>query len=74
MEKNSGNFSVQKAIKLANSDAGKQLLSYLQQTDSAGLEQAMALAAKGDYTSLKHTLSSLMESEQAKALIKQLEE
>lgn len=74
MEKNSQNFSVQKAMQLANSDAGKQLLSYLQQENKAGLDQAMKLAAKGDYDSLKDTLSSLLRSDEAKALLKQLEE
>lgn len=74
MEKNSENFSIQKAKKLANSDAGKQLIAYLQREDSQGLKDAMQLAASGDYSALKATISSLMQSEEAKALLKNLEE
>ncbi len=72
MEKNSQNFSVQKAMQLANSDAGKQLISYLQRENSAGLDHAMKLAAQGDYGSLQQTLSSLLRSDEAQALLKQL--
>ena len=74
MEKNSENFSVQKAMKLANSDAGKQLIAYLQRKNNSDLSSAMQLAAEGDYSSLKTTLSSMLQSEEAKALLKQLEE
>lgn len=74
MEKNSENFSVQKAMKLANSDAGKQLIAYLQRKNSPDLNNAMQLAAKGDYDSLKTALSSLLQSEEAKGLLKQLED
>ena len=74
MEKNSENFSVQKAMKLANSDAGKQLIAYLQRKNSPNLNNAMQLAAKGDYDSLKTALSSLLQSEEAKGLLKQLED
>ena len=74
MDKNSQNFSIQKAMQLAQSDAGRKLYSYLQQKDSAALEQAMQLAAKGDYSAMQQTLSTLLKSEKAQALLKQLED
>lgn len=72
MQKNSENFSVQEAMRLAKSDAGQQLLAHLRQTDSVQLQQAMDQAAAGDYSQVKQTLSSLLESEEVKALLKQL--
>ena len=72
MEKNSKNFSVQEAMRLAKTDAGKQLLSYLQQQNSKQLNKAMAQAAQGDYTQLQNTLAALMELPEAQALLKQM--
>lgn len=74
MEKNSKNFSVQKAMQLANSDAGKQLYAYLQREKNEDLNNAMQLAANGNYDSLKTVLSSLLQSEEAKDLLKKLED
>ena len=73
MQKNSENFSMQEALRLAKSDAGQQLLAHLQRTDSTRLQQAMDQAAAGDYDQMKQTLSSLMASDEVRALLKQLE-
>jgi len=73
MQKNSENFSMQEALRLAKSDAGQQLLAHLQRTDGDRLQQAMDQAAAGDYNRVKQTLSSLLESDEVKALLKQLE-
>lgn len=73
MQKNSSDFSMQEALRLANSDAGRELLALFSQMDSGKREQAAAQAAAGDYEQVKKTLSELLSSPQAKALMKQLE-
>ena len=73
MQKNSQNFSMQEALRLANSDAGQKLLALLQQTDSVKLKQAADQAAAGNYENAKETLSAFLESEDIKKLIQQLE-
>ena len=73
MQKNSQNFSMQEAMRLAKSDAGQKLLALLQQTDSNTLKQAADQAASGDYNHARQTLSSLLGSEEIQKLLKQLE-
>ena len=73
MQKNSENFSMQEALRLAKSDAGQQLLAHLHRTDGDRLQQAMDQAAAGNYEQVMLTLSSLLASDEVKALIKQLE-
>lgn len=72
MQKNSQNFSMQEALRLANSDAGQQLLAILKQTDSSQLQKAMDQAAAGDYNHMKQTLSSVLVQEDVQKLLKQL--
>ena len=73
MQKNSQNFSMQEALRLARSDAGQQLLALLKQTDGAQLQQAMDKASAGDYSGMRSALSAFLDSPEAKALLKQLE-
>lgn len=72
MEKNFNNFSVQEAMKLANSEAGQQLLALLRQKNSQELEQAMANAAAGDYSQAKKSINQMLSNPQARALLEQL--
>ena len=65
-------FSMQEAMRLAQSDAGKQLLSLLQNTQADQLQAAMDQAAAGDYEQVKKTMSSLLASPEAQALVKKL--
>lgn len=65
-------FSMQEAMRLAQSDAGKQLLSLLQKTQGDKLQEAMDQAAAGDYEQVKKTMSSLLSSPEAQALVKKL--
>lgn len=73
MQKNSQDFSMQEALRLANSDAGQQLLARFGQLDDATRSQAMAQAAAGDVDSLVKTLSELLSSPEAQALMRSLE-
>ena len=72
MLKNSQNFSMQEAMRLANSDAGKQLLAILKESDSTMMQQAMDDASAGNYANMQKTLSSLLSSPQVQALLKEL--
>ena len=73
MQKNSQNFSMQEALRLAKSDAGQQLLAILKSADGTQLQQAMQLASAGNYEQAKQILSSVLSSPEAKALLKELE-
>ena len=73
MQKNSQNFSMQDAMRLARSDAGQQLLQLLRQSDGDALRKAADLAAAGDYRKASASLSALLDSPEVKALLKQLE-
>ncbi len=66
------NISMEDAIKLAESDAGKQLIALLQKSNSESVRSAMDQAAAGDYGKAKQTLSSILSSPEVRALLKQL--
>ena len=72
MQKNSEDFSVQEALRLAKSPAGQQLIAMLQRSDSGQIKQAMDQAAAGNYGKAKDTLSELLSSPEAKKLLEQL--
>jgi hypothetical protein len=72
MQKNSDNFSMQEAMRLAKSDAGQQLMAMLQAQNSDSLKQAMVQASKGDFDKLKQTLAPLLASVEAQKLLSQL--
>ena len=67
-------FSMADAMRLAQSDAGKQLFALLQSTQGQQLQEAMDQASLGNYEQVKQTVQALMASEQAQALLKQLQE
>lgn len=73
MQKNSPDFSLQELMRLANTDAGKQLLSIVSQMDASQRSQAMSQAASGDMAAARQTLSQLLTSPQVQQLLKQLE-
>lgn len=72
MQKNSQNFSMQEALRLANSDAGQRLLAILKQSDSNQMQKAMNQASAGNYEEAQKSLSSLLASPEVQALLKEL--
>ena len=74
MQKNSPKFSMQDAMRLAKTDAGQRLLAILKQANGQQLEKARNAAADGDYSSAMQALSTLMEREDVRQLLKQMEE
>ena len=73
MQKNSQNFSMQEALRLANSDAGQRLLALLKQNNGPNMQQAMQYAATGDYAKAREALSSALASDEVRRLLKELE-
>ena len=73
MAQNNQHFSMEDAKRLAQSEAGQKLLALLQSQNGPQLQVAMEQASSGNYEQLKKTLSSLMASEDARKLLKQLE-
>lgn len=72
MQKNSQNFSMEDALRLANSDAGKQLLAMLKRSQGATLQQALQQAASGDLESVRFTLSGVLTDPELRELLKEL--
>ena len=75
MQKNSegiNDFSIEKAMKLAQSDAGKQLFTLLQNTDGEKLQAAMSQAAAGDLEEVKKTMQQIMKSGQVQQLMNKM--
>lgn len=72
MQKNSEDFSMQEALRLAKSPAGQQLLAVLRQTDNARLQNILEQASAGNYAQAKAALDPLLASEEAQELLKQL--
>ena len=73
MEKNSENFSMEEARRLANSPAAQQLIAMLQRTNGAQLQKAMDLASAGDIKSAGQIINGLLSgSDQAQRLADEL--
>ena len=69
-----GDFDIQQAMRLANSDAGRQLLNLLQSTQGKKLQDTMDQAAAGNYDQVKKTMQELMANDQAQQLMKKMQE
>lgn len=70
--KRTDGFTMREAMKMAQSDPGRQLLALLKQTRGQELETAMAQASAGDYEQVKKTMSGLLSSPEVQALLKQM--
>ena len=73
MEQNISNFSIEEAKRMAQSAAGKQLLSILQAQKPQKMQAAMKQASSGDIEQLKETLGAFMATPEVQSLLKQLE-
>ncbi len=72
MQKNSEDFSMQEALRLAKSPAGQQLLAMLRQKDNGQLQQVMDLATAGNYTQASQIINTLLSSDEAQQLLNEL--
>ena len=74
MEKNNGTFSMEDMKKLANSDAGRQLMAMLQASHGSTAEAVRKNMASGDAEQAKKALAAFLADPKAQALLRQLEE
>ena len=72
MQKNSDNFSVQEAMRLAKTPTGQQLISILKDQDPDMIQKTMNHAASGNYEDAKEVLSALLKNENVQKIMKQL--
>lgn len=72
MQKKFDDQSMQQALRMAQSDAGKALLQQLQKQNGPALDQAMAQAAAGDYQEVKKTMDQLLADPKIRAMLEQL--
>ncbi len=74
MQKNCEDFSIQDALRMAQSPAGQQLLALLRSQKPEQLQQVMALAQSGDMAKAGASLQTMLSSPQARQLMKEMEE
>lgn len=72
MRKNSNDFSMQEAMRLAQSEAGQQLMAALRAQNTDAVSQALEQAAAGDMEKARQSMTSLLASPQIQALLEQL--
>ena len=72
MQKNSQDFDLQEALRLAKSPAGQQLMEMLQKADKSGIDRAAAAANAGNYGEAAQTLKALLDSGELNAVLRQL--
>ena len=72
MDYNPKDFPMEEAMRMAQSDAGQQLLAFLQQTQGQQLQNAMDQAAAGDYEQVRRTMQTMLASPEAQAILKKL--
>lgn len=73
MHSNRDSFSMEDAMRLAESPAGQQLIALLRSAGGSSVEQARQAAAKGDYETAKANISKLLRSEDVQRLLKEME-
>lgn len=61
-------------MKLAQSDAGRQLMQLLRQNGGKALDNALSQAAAGDYSQARAILSGLLANPDAHEILKELED
>lgn len=72
MRKNSQDFSIQEAKRLAKTPEGQKLMTMLQQNDNGKLQKAMEEASAGNYKEAGSILQSLLSSPEAQQLIQKM--
>lgn len=74
MQKNSEDFSVQEAMRLAKTPAGQQLIALLQQERSDKLQAIIQLAQQGNMQAAGNALQQVLSSPDAQKLVKEMKE
>ena len=74
MEKKNEGFSMQEAMRLAQSDVGQQLLQLLRSNHGDAAQSALESAQEGNLAQAKQALQAFLSDPQAQALLRQLKE
>lgn len=72
MEKNFQDFSMQEALRLAQTSAGQRLLAMLQQQYGEQLRQVINQAAAGHYEEVQRKVTDLLSNPEAQSLLNQM--
>ena len=65
--------SVRKAMEIAGSETGRELLQMIQKANPDKIQKAMQSASEGDYLQAKQILSQALSDPKAKDLLQKLE-
>lgn len=72
MGQNEKNAAIQEAMRLAQTEAGQQLLAMLKQGDNQKIQQAMASFSAGKQEEAKKLLADVLSTPQARRLMEQM--
>lgn len=72
MEKEPGNINLSELMKIANSAAGQELLSLVQNKKDEKFDEAMQLAQSGDFSQAQEIISKILSTPEAEALMKKI--
>lgn len=64
--------AVRRAMDMAKTPAGRELLAHLEKNGGDALVQAMTRAAQGDYTQAKALLTAMMTDPEAQRLFREM--
>lgn len=68
----SNNHAIHEAMRLAQTEAGKQLVEFLRRGDPQQLQTVLSQASRGDLAQAQKSLSQLLQDPQARQLLEQL--
>jgi hypothetical protein len=74
MQKNFDDKSMQQALRMAQSEAGKSLIQQLKTQNGPALDAAMAQAQAGNFDEVKKTMEKLLADPKFQSLLEQLRE
>ena len=72
MQKNSQDFSIEEATRLAQTPAGQRLLAILRSADPDQLQQIADQASAGDYAHANQILRDILSSPEARKILNTL--
>jgi len=72
MQKKSEDFSMEEAMRLAQSPAGQELIAMLRRTDSGQLQQIVNTAQSGNVSQAGQMLQKMLSSPEGKKLLREL--
>ena len=72
MAKEPGNINLSELMRIANSPAGKELLSLVQKNKDEQFDEAMHQAQSGDFSQAQEIISKILSTPEAEALMKKI--